>query len=89
MKAPQLHTLKTLPQYFDAVKAGIKTAELRVNDRNYRVGDILCLQKYTEQRGYADVEPVIAIVTHIVTDEFNGLAAGFVMLSFKLLEARA
>ena len=37
------HFLKTLPEYFRAVKSGVKTFEVRKNDRNYRVGDTLIL----------------------------------------------
>lgn len=41
-----IHELKTHPPYFQAVYEGKKTHEVRVNDRNYRVGDILRLREY-------------------------------------------
>lgn len=40
------HYLKTCPQFYKEVKAGNKTFELRKNDRDYKVGDILVLQEY-------------------------------------------
>ena len=40
------HKLKTWPEYFDAVALGRKTFEVRKKDRDYRVGDMLVLQKY-------------------------------------------
>lgn len=43
----QIHQLKTWPEYFQAVKSGKKTFEIRsCDDRTYRVGDILSLLEY-------------------------------------------
>ena len=40
------HRLKTHPKYFQDVRAGLKTFELRKNDRDYEVGDELVLEEY-------------------------------------------
>ena len=40
------HDVKILPEYFDAVECGTKTFEIRHNDRDYKVGDLLCLREY-------------------------------------------
>lgn len=39
----QHHTLKTETAYYQAVESGIKTFELRKNDRGFRVGDMVTL----------------------------------------------
>ncbi|WP_239505037.1 DUF3850 domain-containing protein [Serratia marcescens] len=39
------HDLKILPEHFAAVVGGEKKAEFRINDRDYAVGDLLCLSK--------------------------------------------
>jgi len=46
------HDLKTEPKYFDAVKAGLKTVEIRQDDRWFEVGDWLKLHEWVpmEQR---------------------------------------
>ena len=41
--AVRIHQLKIAPKYFNAVVAGQKTAELRKDDRGYKVGDVLSL----------------------------------------------
>lgn len=39
------HILKCWPEYFDAIKAGIKPFEVRRDDRGFQRGDILILQR--------------------------------------------
>ncbi|WP_144787851.1 DUF3850 domain-containing protein [Lysinibacillus fusiformis] len=43
-----VHELKTLPEYFGPVADGIKTFEIRKNDRGYQVGDLLLLKEYDD-----------------------------------------
>jgi len=40
------HQLKTWPEYFEAVRCGDKTFEVRKNDRDYKAGDTLVLQEF-------------------------------------------
>lgn len=37
----KVHRLKTKAPYFQQVRAGLKTAELRLNDREFQAGDVL------------------------------------------------
>ena len=46
-KEPAIHELKIQPTYFEDVKVGKKTFEIRKNDRGYKEGDILILNEYT------------------------------------------
>lgn len=40
------HELKILPEYFEAVTSGRKQFEIRKNDRDYKVGDLLILREH-------------------------------------------
>jgi ASCH domain. len=40
------HHLKTWPQLFEAVASGVKTFDIRVNNRNFQTGDILVLEEW-------------------------------------------
>ena len=41
-----VHILKCWPDFFDAIKSGRKTFDIRKNDRGFQAGDVLVLQKY-------------------------------------------
>ena len=71
------HSLKILPEHFNAVDSGNKNAEIRYNDRNYRVGDILSLREWDGDYSGRHIE---VRITHILDDE-KYLQYGYVMLS--------
>lgn len=50
MKMSKIHELKILPEYYGAVVSGDKTFEIRENDRNYEVGNILLLKEYDSEK---------------------------------------
>lgn len=76
------HSLKILPEYFNEVVSGNKKSEIRYNDRNYRVGDILSLREWDGRYRGRHVE---VRITHILDDE-RYLQNGYVMLSFELVK---
>lgn len=79
------HSLKILPEHFNEVVSGNKKSEIRYNDRNYRVGDILSLREWDGDCGDYSGKQVEVRVTHILDDE-RYLQNGYVMLSFELVK---
>ncbi|MBW7995384.1 MAG: DUF3850 domain-containing protein [Candidatus Glassbacteria bacterium] len=77
------HELKTWPEGFQAIAQGRKTADVRFNDRGFKVGDILLLREYYPGTGKYSGENVEAEVTHIMDTEGFGLKPGYVMLSLR------
>jgi len=65
--ALKTHELKTWPEYFQAVKLGQKPFEVRQNDRNYQVGDLLRLQEWSHPVGYTGDELTVQ-VTYVLDD---------------------
>lgn len=43
------HELKIQPQYYESVRKRVKTFEIRRNDRNFKVGDILVLNEFNPE----------------------------------------
>lgn len=44
----KVHELKLNTKYYDDVKKGLKTFEIRKNDRDFKVGDVLSLTRWGE-----------------------------------------
>jgi len=44
-----IHHLKSWPQFFHPIRHGSRTHELRRNDRDFAVGDLLVLHEYDPQ----------------------------------------
>lgn len=48
-----IHQLKSWPDIFQAVVDGLKTFEVRKNDRNFKVGDGIILNEWKPGEGYS------------------------------------
>ncbi|WP_145480075.1 DUF3850 domain-containing protein [Yersinia similis] len=84
--SPALHELKVIPEYFDAVFTGCKKAELRLNDRNFSVGDYLNLNEWELNSGYSGRRIVVEI-TDVTPCDFA--IPNHVMLSFEGIDSIA
>ena len=76
---------KILPWYFEAVRNGSKTFEIRKDEDGFEVGDhiILCEWSGTAYTGFT----LEAEITYILRDaEQYGLMPGFCILGIKVLE---
>lgn len=73
----QTHELKTLPPFFDAILEGRKTFEIRKDDRDFHVGDILHLREWTPAFEYITGRELFKRVTYIT--RFNQPDAQVVM----------
>lgn len=45
-----VHELKSLPEFFEPLATGVKTFEIRRNDRGFKVGDQLIVQEWRPDR---------------------------------------
>lgn len=70
--------LKILPKYFEEVLSGVKTFELRKNDRNFNTEDILKLREY--ENGQYTGRVIRRRVTYILHGGCYGLEEGYVIL---------
>lgn len=80
-----IHELKELPLYFDAVRAGKKSFELRKADRDFRVGDYLALNEWTEKDGYTGRSILAKITYALYIDQIIGANVGFEILGIQVV----
>lgn len=89
----RLHDLKSWPRFFRPIVDGIRTHELRRNDRDFQIGDILLLREWDpnaeEYTGASCRALVTSITSHdvpcAVSDE--GLRPDFCIMSVQVLSA--
>lgn len=78
VKVKGSHNLKMTPEFFEAVKKGKKTFEIRLNDRDYKIGDRIILKEYQSKK-YTGRE-IIGQITYITDYEQK---EGYIVFSFK------
>lgn len=79
-----VHVLKTWPEYFEAVYVGEKTFEVRLDDRDYKVGDTLVLREWDPKTKEYSGRHLEVRVTYLMKgDEFDFLKPGVTVMGIK------
>ena len=95
--AARVHECRSWSHLFEPILNGVKTHDLRIDDRNYRVGDLIHLREYDITAGdYTGREAMVQIT--YITGRGEGqhpcafssavLHRDYVILSIKLVEVR-
>jgi hypothetical protein len=81
-----IHTLKCWAEFYDAIACGMKTHEIRKNDRNYQAGDMLLLHRCYQPSGpgpevHFTGETLLVGVTYVTHGGEWGLPADVCVMS--------
>lgn len=79
----KVHQIRLAKSYFDDVANGIKTFELRKNDRGYKKGDILEMMEFADGKNTGRM--VRVLVTYILED-YTGIEDGYCIMATKLMK---
>ena len=79
----KVHQIRLAKSYFDDVANGIKTFELRKNDRGYKKGDILEMMEFADGKNTG--RTVKVLVTYILED-YTGIEDGYCIMATKLMK---
>jgi len=82
-RSSRTHDLKTLAPYFGLMQEGLKDFEIRFDDKDFLVDDILNLQEYKYEKPTG--ECVQKRVKYILR-RFKGLQSGYVVLGLEDIE---
>lgn len=77
-----VHELKCWPKYFAAIRAGEKNFEIRRNDRDFQVGDMLVLQEFDPETDAYTGQTETRMVRFLLSEEDRGVIHGFVAIGF-------
>lgn len=75
-----LHEVNTKSEFFNEVRLGRKTAEIRVNDRNYQANDVL-IQHEIDKDGHKTGASLVHEITHVLYGGKFGLSKEVCVLS--------
>jgi hypothetical protein len=82
------HEVKSWPDFFAPVYNGEKKFELRNNDRDYQVGDIIRMREFDDRAGKYTGRSITKKITYVLTSTgagsippYHGLLHGYAILS--------
>jgi hypothetical protein len=75
------HVVKCWPEFFDAIELGLKPFDVRRNDRDYQLCDILVLERYDPSYGYTEPHKEMRkVISYVLAGGQFGIEPGFVVL---------
>lgn len=82
------HKLKTIAQYWDAVAKGVKTFEVRRNDRGFQTGDTLILERWEhDEAGHLSItwpRRILSVkITYLLQGGQFGIEPAYCVIGFK------
>ena len=82
----KLHELKIKEEYLEDIKSGKKTFELRKNDRNYQVGDLIHFVQVNGKE-YSSYSRNLYRIVYILQDVAQyGLDKDYCVLSIRFMD---
>lgn len=87
----KLHILKIEPQYYDAVIQLRKKAELRLNDRDFKIGDLLHFVRLNGEEYDGNMNSFIITHTFKASEVITPFEKDYIVLSiepYKTFDAR-
>ena len=82
MRNRTMHDLKCWDCYFEAVDSGLKTFEIRLNDRDYKLHDSLLLREWDPARKVYTGRALLMRVTYIFGSPTH-LPIGYLAMSIQ------
>ena len=82
-RPPKTHEVKSHPEQFTAMVMGLKPWEVRKNDRDYRMGDILAISEWDPAKGQFTGFSVLGKITYMLQGKF-GLPEDVCVLSLDI-----
>ena len=75
------HELKTWSSFYQAISDGFKKFEIRKNDRDFKVGDVLVLREYQPMQERYTGKSIKVRVEYILNGENFGIHIDYCVMS--------
>lgn len=81
-----LHEIKCWPEFFGKIALREKEFELRKNDRDYQVGEIIKIREYVPNKQRYTGSFVLREISYMLTNTEFGLKEGYCILQLKTID---
>ena len=78
---PVTHALKCVAKYFHLIESGLKTFEVRKNDRGFKVNDFMLLHLYNPDTLKYSTRHIMTRITYIL-DTPDFCKEGYIIIGF-------
>ena len=82
----KIHELKVWDTYYDSLESGQKNFEVRKNDRNFQVGDLLLLNCFNPKKETYNGEKCLRRITYILHGDKFGIEKEYCVIGLKIIE---
>lgn len=82
---PVVHEIKCWIPFFDELRSGIKTFEVRRDDRLYKVGDEIVINEYNNEIGFITGRFIHREISCILPGGQFGIQPGYCVLGLKII----
>jgi Domain of unknown function (DUF3850) len=88
----RVHELKVWPPYFDQIAAGVKTFDVRRNDRGFQVGDVLILHEWNPEQpdkidyGFRQIRALVVNMLRLNEPPISEPGSDLVVLGLRVLD---
>lgn len=79
-----MHYLKCEQPYFSDVVSGNKNFEVRINDRDFKEGDVIILQEISKYGGAFTGSTQRVVITYVLQGGRFGIAHNYCVMGIKL-----
>lgn len=80
-----VHELKIWPKYYRAVIARLKKFEIRENDRNFKVGDVIHLKEFEPTTKLFTGRECDVMITYMI-EEAPGMNPGYCLMTIEVVD---
>lgn len=79
----KVHNIKCVQPHYDDIASGVKTFEVRLNDRDYDLNDRLELFEYDADTDQFSGKVTRVLVRHLLNDDIPGIETGYVVMGIR------
>lgn len=80
------HEIKCWPEFMHDLATGRKSFEVRKNDRDYLVGDMLLIREFNPEKKVYGLKKINAEIIYILKGGQFGIEKGYIVMGLQIID---